>query len=165
MVGRIVGKPGVTKGGQIVTDATAATTPGIDADNPVALHHFKAAAGIEQRRTTPISRKSRMCGDLGYLTYHLEHVERLSKSRICFWCGEDAYTTCVISVVTLHCFPKGRGPTKLGFIHYHSTNMFGLGKKDANVVGKTQNDWSEPSKSVRKSNSQHIKALMSQNES
>jgi hypothetical protein len=109
--------------------------------------------------------KSRLCGDFGSLSDHLatfaEPAAKIKYSKLCEWCGEPAYTQCLVCAVALHFYPTtGKNKGKGCAIHYHNEMCFGLGFKDHQVLHKkAKPTWVEPTPHATNKNRKHIMAL------
>jgi hypothetical protein len=109
--------------------------------------------------------KSRLCGDFGHLSSHLETfyepAAKIKYGKQCEWCGEAAFTKCLVCDVALHFFPtKGDNKGKACAIHYHNEMCFGLGFKDHQVLHKkAKPTWVEPTQYTTNKNRKHILAL------
>ena len=108
--------------------------------------------------------KSRLCGDMTAIKHHIKESVSLKHSKVCAFCGEQAYTQCTIcpGKPMLHFFPsKGKGAGKGCFLDYHSDICFGLASEDLVVLhGKKRKEWSSPSVSQQKKNARHIETLL-----
>jgi hypothetical protein len=67
----------------------------------------------EQHQNGKRSRtKSRLCGDFGHLSSHLgtfhEPPTKIKNGKACQWCGEMAFTRCLVRDAALHFFPDQR---------------------------------------------------------
>jgi hypothetical protein len=109
--------------------------------------------------------KSRLCGDLGHLSDHLasfsEPAAKIKYGKQCEWCGEVAFTKCLVCGAALHFYPTtGKNKGKGCAIHYHNEMCFGLGFKDHQVLHKkAKPSWVEPTQHATNKNRQHIIAL------
>ena len=118
-----------------------------------------------QLRKQTQSAKSRGCGDLDKLCLHLNSVERLSSSRMCAWCGEPAYTKCMLckdpsgkAGVTLHSSKSIE--RSLCFVEYHNDMCIGIAKDDQyKLLKKRKKNWTEPTEMERDENRDHISWL------
>ena len=124
-----------------------------------------------QFRKAKRSRSTRLCGDLGKLCKHVSSVTKLTKPKICAWCGQNAYTQCNLCLddkrkpVVLHYnAKKGCGKNELCFFHYHNDCMFGLGRNDSTkLLDGVKGDWNPPDTASIRSNSEHVKTIKSKN--
>jgi hypothetical protein len=110
--------------------------------------------------------KSRLCGDLSAINHHIKSREQMKHEQVCSFCGEPAYTRCMIcpEKPALHFFPaKGPNKEKSCFIDYHDDCCFGLARRDFPVLlGKTKKEWSPPSERQKKANGKHIKNIVAE---
>jgi hypothetical protein len=109
---------------------------------------------------------SRLCGDIDKLCKHIDAIHKVTKSRVCAWCGEPAYTLCGKCKdengkhIPLHLNPKGARKGALCFYHYHNDTCFGLGKNDTSLLLKgKKGDWQPPTADDIAENAQHVKDL------
>jgi hypothetical protein len=111
--------------------------------------------------------KSRLCGDLTKITYHLAKIERHNKEHVCKFCGDPCYTRCTVcpNKPFLHDFPsKGQCEGRSCFMDYHNDFCFGLAKDDCHMVGVRPSDWSPPTSTERKKNAKQILDLAEETE-
>ena len=107
---------------------------------------------------------SRLCGNIDKLCNHIDSIESRSKSRVCAWCGEPAYTMCTKckddngKPVVLHYNSKGgKGKGMQCFYQYHNDSCFGLGKNDKTLLLKgKKTDWEPPTAENIAENAKHI---------
>ena len=122
----------------------------------------------KQYRANIRTRTTRLCGDLDKLCHHLGTVIKLTKPKICAWCGENAYTACGVCldpnnkkpVVLHHNAKRGPGKDEQCFYHYHNNTRFGLGRNDSTqllMAGKM--NWKKPTASDLRQNAAHIKTF------
>ena len=127
-------------------------------DNKVTSSQFRKA---KRYRTT------RLCGDLEKLCHHVASIEKLTKPKICAWCGLNCYTKCTTCLdskkkpVTLHYnAKKGSGKGSLCFYNYHNDLFFGLGRNDSTMLlNGVKGDWNKPDVVDIRENSEHIRTL------
>jgi hypothetical protein len=109
--------------------------------------------------------KSRLCGDLGGLSEHLasfaKPAAKVKYGKKCEWCGEDAFTQCLVCGAAQHFYPTTGGNKGKGcVIHYHNGMCFRLGFKDhQGLRKKVKTTWVEPTLHSKSKNRQHIIAL------
>ena len=111
-------------------------------------------------------RNKRLMGDLGNLAEHLKSfampASKIFSGKKCGWCGQTAYTKCLICGVALHNFPaKGDNAGRACSIHYHDDMCFGLGFRDSKELDSKRGlKWKEPSGRALKKNRDHIQLIM-----
>jgi len=114
------------------------------------------------------SSTSRGCGDLDKLSDHVNSIIRLSKGRVCSWCGTKAYQACGLcndsdgKPVAMHVSTRGGNGKFLSlcFLNYHNDNCIGLAKDDqSKLCHKRKGDWTEPTKSQKDDNKAHVQQL------
>ena len=112
------------------------------------------------------TRSSRLCGDLSKLSHHLDNLkgtkDGYKHGGECAFCGEKAFTKCMVCGVALHHRPsKGPFRGKDCFMKYHNTSYFGMAYADRHLLNKTRTTWSEPSKTQIINNKRHIQEMTS----
>jgi hypothetical protein len=114
-----------------------------------------------RRATTGQPPHSRLCGDLTHLQQHINStVTALKRPKVCYVCGEPAYSKCGLCDVTLHYFPKrGANAGAECYLLYHSDPFFGLAKQDATLVKKRKQDWVFPTNAAKRGNATYIRRL------
>ena len=110
--------------------------------------------------------KSRLCGDLNAIAYHVKERAQMKQDQVCAFCGEPAYTRCTVcpEKPALHFFPsKGPNKGKSCFLDYHNDCCFGLACQDYPVLlKKCKSDWSPPSENKKKENVKHVRKLVAE---
>jgi hypothetical protein len=127
--------------------------------------HAVTPEDVKKAKTNKM--KSRLCGDLTKITYHLLKKERHHKEHVCKFCGDPCYTRCTIcpNKPFLHDFPsKGQCEGRSCFMDYHNDLCFGLAKDDCHMVGVRPSDWSPPTASDRKKNGKQMQDLAEETE-
>ena len=122
-------------------------------------------ASEAQFRRAKRYRTSRLCGNLDKLCHHANSIIRLSKPKICAWCGVNSYTACGVCLdvkrkpVTLH-YNSTKGPAKgeMCFYHYHNDLCFGLGRNDlTGILNGVKGTWEKANKETMRENAEHIR--------
>ena len=118
----------------------------------------------EQNKISTRSVSARLCGDLTGFERHIEYWAQRKNPRPCEACGADSYTICGWCNVPLHFFPQiGYQTRNTFFIKYHSDTFFGLACSDSTLLGKTKNEWKEPSKRTLDQNEGYIRRMQAMN--
>ena len=106
--------------------------------------------------------KSRLCGDLTQLRYHLDNLKTSEHHPTkCAYCGLPAYLKCELCGVFLHNNPaRGECKGKQCFILYHDDSCFGLAKKDVVLTDTPKKEWKEATKIKMKRNKDYIDELL-----
>ena len=117
-----------------------------------------------QNKPSTRSGSVRLCGDLTYFEQHVESRAKRKNSRPCEACGADSYTIFVLFNVPLHFLTRrGWQTKKTCFLKFHSDAFFGLSRSDSTLLGKTKNEWKEPSKQTFDRNAGYVKSLQAMN--
>ena len=123
---------------------------------------------ISQFNQLKKKKHSRLCGDLGCFTVHVNHLKKIKCAKQCEVCGVDVYTVCSLCPGRpgLHFFPsKGIAKGKQCFVDYHNDDFFGLAKGDMTLFkGKRLKDWKPPSKRAAATNAKHIREIKKEND-
>ena len=121
---------------------------------------------VDASQNKPITRSGseRLCGDLTDFERHVESRAQSKNPRPCEACGADSYTICGLFNVPLLFLPqRGFQTKKTCFLKYHPDTVFGLARSDSTLLGRTKNEWKEPSKQTLDRNSGYIKRLQAMN--
>ena len=105
--------------------------------------------------------KSRLCGDLEQLIYHLNNVESgIKHPHPCAVCGEACYSRCKIcDVYVHHNVACGSCKGKNCFFQYHDDGCFGVFKCDHELANIDKDNWKAPTAQQVKRNRSKVSNL------
>jgi hypothetical protein len=114
--------------------------------------------------------KKRFCGSLTEFIRHEESIKYLDnkvhkRGKVCYWCGDATWSYCGVckdlimkDPLMLHYCPRtGKSKGKCCFTHVHNEEGFGLARKDQEIFGERQRNWSPPTKKRVREHAKYIK--------
>ena len=106
--------------------------------------------------------KSRLCGDLEKLNYHMNNVESgIKHPHACVVCGEACYSKCnICGVYVHHNVACGLCKGKNCFFQYHDDGCFGVLKCDHELANINKADWKAPTAQQLKRNRSKVSDLI-----